>query len=256
MVRDGTPTSEEVMVLAAANALRGMHTCFVGVGLPCAASVLAQQTHSPDLVLVFESGVIGARPGTIPLSIGDPILAETAIAVVGLPEIFNYWLQGGRIDVGFLGAAQIDRYCNINTTVIGGSYAAPSIRLPGAGGASEIAASCREVFVLAPHDRRRFVAQVDFVTSVGFGRDGSDRTRHGTPGGGPSLVVTDLGLLRPNPETKELELTAVHHGVEIDDVLARTGWPLRVIDDLVELAPPAPDEVAALRKLRSAGGER
>ena len=187
------------MTVTAARALRDRMTCFVGIGLPSEAANLARATHAPRLVLIYESGTIGAKPGWLPLSIGDGILAETADAVVSVPEIFNYWLQPGRIDVGFLGAAQIDRFGNINTTVIGADYAEPKVRLPGAGGAPEIAASCREVIVIVRQTLRTFVERVDFVTSVGFGdgagqqaaprpdrrRPGEGHHRPGRPGARP-----------------------------------------------------------------------
>ena len=157
--------ADEMMTVAAARALHDGMTCFVGIGLPSVAANLARATHAPDLVLIYESGTLGAKPGWLPLSIGDGVLARTADAVVSVPEIFNYWLQPGRIDVGFLGAAQIDRFGNINTPVIGADYAEPKTRLPGAGGAPEIAASCREVTVVVRQSRRSFVDRVDFVTS-------------------------------------------------------------------------------------------
>ena len=173
------------MTVAAARALRDGDVCFVGIGLPSTAANLARRTHAPGLVLVYESGTIGAKPTRLPLSIGDGELATTADAVVGVPEIFNYWLQPGRIDVGFLGAAQIDRFANINTTVIGGTYDDPKVRLPGAGGAPEIAASCREVIVIVRQSPRTFVEKVDFVTRVGYGAGRGDRERLGLPGRGP-----------------------------------------------------------------------
>src|SRR5499425_883240 len=188
-------SSDEMMTVAAARALKDGMTCFVGIGLPSAASNLARTTHAPNLVLIYESGTIGAKPGRLPLSVGDGVLAETADAVVSVPEIFNYWLQPGRIDVGFLGAAQLDRFGNINTTVIGSSYAEPSVRLPGAGGAPEIAAACKEVAVVLRQSRRSFVERVDFVTSVGYGIGRGDRERLGLTGAGPRKVITDLGVL-------------------------------------------------------------
>ncbi|MFV2017022.1 CoA-transferase subunit beta [Micromonospora sp. LOL_023] len=238
-----------MMTVAAARALRDGARCFVGIGRPSTAANLARRTHSPDLVLIYESGTIGAKPGRLPLSIGDGVLAETADAVVSVPEIFNYWLQPGRIDVGFLGAAQIDRYANINTTVIGADYAEPKVRLPGAGGAPEIAASCGEVIVVVPQSRRTFVDRVDFVTSVGFGTGPGDRQRLGLRGRGPTLVITDLGILRPDPDSCELTLTQLHPGVTLDQVTAATGWPLKVTADPTTTAAPTPHELATLRKL-------
>ncbi len=244
-------SADEMMTVTAAQALRDRMTCFVGIGLPSEAANLARATHTPRLVLIYESGTIGARPGRLPLSIGDGILAQTADAVVSVPEIFNYWLQPGRIDVGFLGAAQIDRFGNINTTVIGADYAEPKVRLPGAGGAPEIAASCREVIVIVRQTRRTFVERVDFVTSVGFGDGPGSRQRLGLTGAGPQKVITDLGVLEPGPETCELMLTGTYPGVSVTDVRERTGWDLRVAADLHELPPPCPAELAALRGLRA-----
>jgi glutaconate CoA-transferase subunit B len=252
---DGTDphyTADEMMTVAAARALRDGAVCFVGIGLPSTAANLARRTHAPELVLVYESGTLGAKPDRLPLSIGDGILADTADAVISVPEVFNYWLQPGRIDIGFLGAAQLDRYANVNTTVIGDDYRSPKVRLPGAGGAPEIAASCREVIVVVRQSTRTFVDRVDFVTSVGFGRGRGDRERLGLTGGGPRIVITDLGVLRPDPDTCELVLTAVHPGVDIDEVRARTGWDLRVADPLQQTDPPTHAELAALRRLNQA----
>jgi glutaconate CoA-transferase subunit B len=183
------------------------------------------------------------------LSIGDDVLAETADTVVSVPEIFNYWLQPGRIDVGFLGAAQIDKFANINTTVIGADYAEPKVRLPGAGGAPEIAACCKEVIVIARQSRRKFVERVDFITSVGFGDGPGSREYLGLPGAGPQRVITDLGVLEPDPESCELVLTAVYPGVSAAEVRERTGWDLRVAADLGEIAAPSPAELSVLRDL-------
>jgi glutaconate CoA-transferase subunit B len=244
-------SADEMMTVTAAQALRDRMTCFVGIGLPSEAANLARATHTPRLVLIYESGTIGAKPGRLPLSIGDGILAQTADAVVSVPEIFNYWLQPGRIDVGFLGAAQIDRFANINTTAIGADYAEPKVRLPGAGGAPEIAASCREVIVIVRQTRRTFVPGVDFVTSVGFGDGPGARQRLGLTGAGPQKIITDLGVLEPDPETCELVLTATYPGVSVTAVRERTGWDLRVAADLRELPPPCPAELAVLRGLRA-----
>jgi glutaconate CoA-transferase subunit B len=238
-----------MMSVAAARALVGRTACFVGIGLPSLAANLARRLHNAGLSLIYESGTIGAKPSLPPLSIGDPELATTADAVVSVPEIFNYWLQPGRIDVGFLGAAQLDRFGNINTTVIG-PYDQPTVRLPGAGGAPEIAVACREVFVVLRQSPRAFVSTVDFITSVGYGDGPGFRERLGLPGKGPTLVITDLGQLEPDPSTLELTLTAVHPGVEVESVLAATGWPLRVHPDLAVTEPPTADELAILRALR------
>jgi glutaconate CoA-transferase subunit B len=253
-VTTGAPagyTADEIMTVTAARALRDRVTCFVGIGLPSEAANLARATHSPDLVLIYESGPIGAKPGSLPLSIGDGILATTADTVVSVPEIFNYWLQPGRIDVGFLGAAQIDRFANINTTVIGADYNAPKVRLPGAGGAPEIAASCREVIVIVRQTLRSFVERVDFVTSVGFGDGPGSRKYLGLTGAGPRQIITNLGVLEPDRETCELVLTGVYPGVSVAQVRERTGWDLRVADGLPEIAAPSAAELTALRDLRA-----
>ncbi len=249
-VAQGRATPAEMMAVAAARALSDGEVCFVGIGAPSTAANLARATHAPRLVLVYESGCIGAKPARLPLSIGDGELADTADAVVSVPEIFNYWLQPGRIDVGFLGAAQVDRFANINTTVVG-DYDRPSVRLPGAGGAPEIAASCRQVYIMARHSPRTFVAALDFRTSVGFGAGAGDRERLGLPGAGPVLVATDLGVLRPDPETAELVLTQLHPGVTVDEARAATGWDLRVAGDLEISEPPTASELEQLRRLEA-----
>jgi glutaconate CoA-transferase subunit B len=242
-------TADEMMTVAASRALHGVTSCFVGIGLPSTAANLARRTHAPDLVLVYESGTIGSKPDSLPLSIGDGILAQTADAVVSVPEIFNYWLQPGRVDVGFLGAAQIDRFANINTTVIGSDYDDPKVRLPGAGGAPEIAANCGEVIVVVRQTARSFVDRVDFVTSVGYGRGAGDRERLGLRGRGPSRVITDMGVLTPHPETCELTLTSLHPGVTVEQARATIGWELAVSPDLVTTPAPTEDELTVLRGL-------
>lgn len=242
-------TSSEMMIVAAARALGNDDVCFVGIGAPSAACNLARLTHAPDITLIYESGTIGAKPHVLPLSIGDPELCETALTTVPVPEMFAYWLQGGRITIGFLGAAQIDRFANINTTVIG-DYAHPTVRLPGGGGAPEIASGCREVFVIVPQTPRSFVARVDFITSVGYGTGGDYRTRLGIQTAGPSLVITDLCLLRPHPATKELMVTSIHPGVTRETIAARTGWPVKFSDDVAQTPPPRTDELAVLRDLQ------
>jgi glutaconate CoA-transferase subunit B len=244
-------TSDEMMTVSAARALRDGMTCFVGIGLPSAAANLARATHAPRLVLIYESGTIGAKPGLLPLSIGDGILAQTADAVVSVPEIFNYWLQPGRIDVGFLGAAQIDKFGNINTTVVGGDYGNPKVRLPGAGGAPEIAASCREVIVVVRQNRRSFVDRVDFVTSVGYGSGPGDRDRLGLTGAGPRQIITDLGVLEPDPQTLEFTLTGLYPGVTCETVREQTGWDLAVAASPSLIAPPTAAELTALRDLHA-----
>jgi len=243
---DGSYTTDEMMTVAAARELRDGAVCFVGIGLPSEAANLARVTHAPNCVLIYESGTIGAKPQVLPLSIGDGELAEHATAVVSVPEVFNYWLQAGRIDVGFLGAAQIDRFGNINTTVIG-PYDAPKVRLPGAGGAPEIATSARQVIVILRHKPQAFVEQLAFVTSVGHA-DGAQLKR-GYPGAGLTAVITDLGILRPDPATRELTLTALHPGVSVAAARAATGWELRIAEDLGTNDPPTEAELRNLRAL-------
>jgi glutaconate CoA-transferase subunit B len=249
-------TADEMMTVAAARVLREGMTCFVGIGLPSTAANLARATHARGLVLIYESGTIGAKPAELPLSIGDGILAETADAVVSVPEIFNYWLQPGRIDVGFLGAAQIDKFGNINTTVIGGDYGNPRVRLPGAGGAPEIAASCREVIVVVRQSPRSFVEQVDFVTSVGYGSGPGDRERLGLTGAGPKKIITDLGVLEPDPVTLEFTLTGLYPGVSVAAAKERTGWDLAVAAEPDIIAGPGPAELNALRSLQRSTDDR
>ncbi len=243
-----TPT--ELMTINAARKLRDRQVCFVGIGLPSAAANLARLTHAPEVVLIYESGTIGARPDVLPLSIGDGELTEFADTVVSVPEIFRYWLQGGRVDVGFLGAAQIDRFANINTTVIG-PYATPRTRLPGAGGAPEIASSAKEVWITLRQSPRSFVERLDFITSAGFLDGGDARERSGARGAGPTAVITDLGVLTPDPVTRELTLTAVHPGIDVEQVRAATGWDLRVSPDLRVTERPSEQELAILRDLHA-----
>ena len=241
-------TYTELMTVAAARLLDDEDVCFVGIGLPSAACNLARLTHAPRITLVYESGTIGTRPGVLPLSIGDGELCETALSTVSVPEIFRYWLQGGRISVGFLGAAQIDRHCNLNSTVVG-AYNKPRVKLPGAGGAPEIASSCREVFVVLPQSPRAFVARLDFVTSFGHGDGGDHRARLGLATKGPTKVITDLCILEPDPDTKELAVTSLHPGVSADQVRAATGWPVHFAAQVGETAPPTDNELAVMRDL-------
>jgi glutaconate CoA-transferase, subunit B len=241
-------TTGEVQTVVAARRLRDSGSVFIGVGRPSTAAILAKMVHNPDLVLVYESGTIGAKPYHVPLSIGDGELAATADAVVSVVEMFNYWIIPGRIDVAFLGAAQVDRFANLNSTTIG-SYQHPRTRLPGAGGAPEIAAGCGEVVVIAPHTRRTFVERLDFLTTVGHGDGAGARERLGLRGSGPTAVITDLGVLEPDAETKELTLTQVHVGVEVEQVRESTGWPLRVADGVAVTDPPTGEELDALREL-------
>jgi glutaconate CoA-transferase subunit B len=241
-------TRAEVQTVVAARRLEHVKTVFIGVGRPSTAAILARMVHNPRLVLVYESGTIGAKPFHVPLSIGDGELAETADAIVSVPEMFNYWIGPGRIEMAFLGAAQVDRFGNLNSTVIG-DYEHPSTRLSGAGGAPEIASSCEQVAVIAPHTKRTFVEKLDFLTTVGYGDGPGCRERLGFRGRGPTAVITDLGVLEPDAESRELTLTQVYDGVEIDDVREATGWGLRVADGLRVTAPPTDRELSALREL-------
>ena len=241
-------TPDEMMTIAAARMLWSGCVCFVGIGTPSAAANLARLTHAPDIVLIYESGTIGTKPDVLPLSIGDGELAETADAVVSLPEIFSYWLQAGRVDVGFLGAAQIDRYGNLNTTVIG-EYAKPHTRLPGAGGAPEIAQHAKQTFVVLKQSPRSFVAGLDFRTSGGFLSGHGERAQLGMPGAGPQVVITDLGMLKPALGTQELTLVARYEHASLDAIRAATGWSLAVADSVEVVPPPTNEELRVLRDL-------
>ena len=243
-----TYTPDEMMTIAAARMLWPGCVCFVGIGVPSAAANLARLTHAPDIVLIYESGTIGTRPHVLPLSIGDGELAETATAVVPLPEIFSYWLQAGRIEVGFLGAAQIDRFGNLNTTVIG-DYAKPKTRLPGAGGAPDIAALAKEVFIIIRQSRRAFVEKLDFITSAGHLEGGDSRKRAGLPGKGPTAVITDLCVLEPDPVSRELTVTSIHPGIDRAQIDAATGWRVRYAEQVATTPIPADATLQVLRDL-------
>jgi glutaconate CoA-transferase subunit B len=241
-------SANDMMTVAAARKLRDGAVCFVGIGLPSTAANLARLSHAPNVVLVYESGTIGAKPTVLPLSIGDGELANTADTVVSTPEIFRYWLQAGRIDVGFLGAAQIDRFANINTTVIG-SYAHPTTRLPGAGGAPEIAGLAGEVLIVIRQSKRSFVNELDFISSAGHFDGAESRARAGVPGKGPVAVITDLCILEPHPVSRELTVTSIHPGVDAETIRANTGWPLAFAEDVGTTAAPSAKELAVLRAL-------
>jgi glutaconate CoA-transferase subunit B len=243
-------STAEMMAVAAARTLKNEDVCFVGIGAPSLACNLARLTHAPNLTLIYESGTIGARPAALPLSIGDPELCATALTTVSVPEMFQYWLQGGRISIGFLGGAQLDRFGNINSTVIG-DYAQPKVRLPGGGGAPEIASLCGQVYIVMRQTRRSFVEQVDFITSFGYGEGGDHRRRLGLRTQGPTLVVTDLCLMRPDPETKELLVTSIHPHVTRDEIIQQTGWPIHFAATVEETLAPTKDELAALRDLQA-----
>jgi glutaconate CoA-transferase subunit B len=246
--RTYTPT--EIMTVAAARALKNDDVCFVGIGAPSAACNLARLTHAPAITLIYESGTIGTRPNVLPLSIGDGELCDTALTTVGVPEMFRYWLQGGRITVGFLGGAQIDRYANLNTTVVG-EYARPKVRLPGGGGAPEIATNCREIFITMAMGKRAFVEKLPFVTSFGHGSGAGDREKLGLATRGPTKVMTDLCLLEPEPATRELTVTALYPGVTREAAQEQCGWPLAFVPGVAEMAPPTAEELSVLRDLQA-----
>jgi glutaconate CoA-transferase subunit B len=241
-------TADEMMTVAAARLLWPGCVCFVGIGVPSAAANLARLTHAPDIVLIYESGTIGTKPDVLPLSIGDGELAETATVVVSLPEVFSYWLQAGRVDVGFLGAAQIDRHGNLNTTVVG-NYAHPKTRLPGAGGAPEIACHARQTFVVLKQSQRSFVNALDFRTSAGYLGGGSERAALGVGGAGPQVVITDLGVFKPDANTHELTLTARYASASVEQIKAATGWPLKIADQVDVVPAPTAIELDTLRDL-------
>ncbi len=242
-------SNTELMAVAAARALTSRDICFVGIGTPSLAANLARLTHAPGITLIYESGTIGTEPDVLPLSIGDPELCETALTTVSVPEMFQYWLQGGRISVGFLGGAQLDRFANINSSVIG-PYAHPKVRLPGGGGAPEIASLCKQTYVVMAQTARSFVERVDFITSFGFGEGGDHRQRLGLRTAGPTRVITDLCLMEPDPVTKELTVVSIHEGVTQPQVSAATGWPVRFAAPMATTPPPTADELTMLRDLQ------
>jgi glutaconate CoA-transferase subunit B len=243
-------TPQEMMTVAAARALRSEDVCFVGIGLPSAACNLARLTHAPHIRLIYESGTLRTRPDVLPLSIGDGELCETALTTVSVPEIFRYWLQGGRITVGFLGGAQVDRFGNLNSTVIG-EYAKPKVRLPGSGGATEIATGCGQVFLIMKQGPRSFVNELDFLTTLGHGRTGRERKDLGIRTKGPTLLVTDLCVMRPEPETNEMVVTSLHAGIARERVQENTGWRVRFAPKVEITEPPGTDELEVLRDLHS-----
>jgi glutaconate CoA-transferase, subunit B len=243
-------TRDEMMTAAAARRLWNGCVCFVGIGLPSAACNLARLTHAPDIVLIYESGTIGARPNVLPLSIGDGELAETAACVVPLPEVFSYLLQAGRVDVGFLGAAQIDRFGNLNSTVIG-AYDKPRTRLPGAGGAPEIASHAQQTFVVMRASPRSFVEKIDFCTSAGFMTGGDARAKTSARGKGPQAVITDFGVLTPAAGGNELTLAALFPNATVEEAREAVGWTLKIADTLKTLPPPTAEELSVLRALNA-----
>jgi glutaconate CoA-transferase subunit B len=243
-------SSNEMMTVAAARALRNDDVCFVGIGAPSAAANLARLSHAPDITLIYESGTLATKPSVLPLSIGDGELCETALTTVSVPEMFRYWLQGGRISVGFLGGAQIDRFANLNTTVVG-PYDKPKVRLPGGGGAPEIATSCGEIFIIMAQSRRSFVPKLDFVTSLGHGEGGDHRARLGLETKGPTRLITDLAIFEPDPQTKEMTVVSIHPGVTREQIQDNTGWAVRYAARVEETPAPSPDELAVLRELQA-----
>ena len=243
-------TADEMMTIAAARALSNDDVCFVGIGAPSAACNLARLTHAPDITLIYESGTLGTAPDVLPLSIGDGELCETALTTVSVPEMFRYWLQGGRITVGFLGAAQLDRFGNINTTVVG-DYAAPKVRLPGGGGAPEIASSCQQVFITMKQSKRGFVPKIDFFTSFGHGEGGDHRARLGITTAGPSLLITDMAVWHPDPDSKEFTVASLHPGVDRAQMAETVGWDIRYADDVGETPPPTAQDLEVLRALKA-----
>jgi glutaconate CoA-transferase subunit B len=239
----------EMMSVVAARALSSDDVCFVGIGAPSAACNLARLMHAPDITLIYESGTIATRPNVLPLSIGDGELCDTALTTVSVPEMFRYWLQGGRVTVGFLGGAQIDRFANLNTTVVG-DYAHPSVRLPGGGGAPEIATQCRQIFITMIQSPRAFVAKLDFITSLGHGEGGDHRRKLGIDTAGPTRLITDLCVMEPDPVTRQMSVSSIHPGVSREQLQANTGWPLKYARNVVTTPAPTSQELATLRDLQ------
>jgi glutaconate CoA-transferase subunit B len=245
----------EMMTIAAARALRNTDVCFVGIGMPSAACNLARLTHAPDITLIYESGTIGTKPDVLPLSIGDGELCETALTTVPVVEMFRYWLLGGRLTVGFLGGAQIDRFANLNTTVVG-PYDKPKVRLPGGGGAPEIASACGEIFIIMSQSTRSFVPKLDFITSMGHGEGGDHRARLGLKTKGPTRLVTDLCVFEPDPASREMTVTSIHPGVTREQIAANTGWPVRYAAQVAETPPPTAQELQVLRDVHARTASR
>ncbi|MGH6925384.1 MAG: CoA-transferase subunit beta [Propylenella sp.] len=243
-------TSTEMMTVVAARALKNDDVVFVGIGAPSAACNLARLTHAPDITLIYESGTIGTRPNVLPLSIGDGELCDTALTTVAVPEMFRYWLQGGRITVGFLGGAQIDRFANLNTTVVG-EYSKPKVRLPGGGGAPEIATHCGEIFITMAMSRRGFVEKLPFVTSLGHGSGPDTRRKLGVTTKGPTEVITDLCVLEPDPRSSELTVTALYPGVTREQTQEQCGWQLKFAGELAETPAPTAEELSVLRDIQA-----
>ena len=243
-------TPDEMMTIAASRALSNDDVCFVGIGAPSAACNVARLTHSPDITLIYESGTIGTAPEVLPLSIGDGELCETALTTVSVPEMFRYWLQGGRITIGFLGAAQLDRFGNINTTVIG-DYQSPKTRLPGGGGAPEIASLSQQVYLTCKQSTRAFVEKIDFFTSFGHGEGHDHRQRLGMKTKGPTLLMTDLAIWKSDPETKEFKIQSLHPGATREAVQETVGWEVQYSDGVETTEPPTRLELEVLRDLKA-----
>ena len=244
-------TSKEMMVISASRFLKNDDIVFIGIGLPSLAANLARRIQAPSISMIYESGTLDTKPDRLPLSIGDDELSRKALSVISVPEIFKYWLQSGKIEIGFLGAAQVDRYGNINTTIIGDDYKKPKIRLPGAGGAPEIAAFCKDTFIMLSQTKRNFVEKLDFITSVGYAQGSKSREKLDFISNGPKAIITDLGILEPCSETQEFILTHIHDGVSIEDVIAATGWPLKVSENLITTTIPTDKELHILRELEA-----
>ncbi|MGH8206948.1 MAG: CoA-transferase subunit beta [Steroidobacteraceae bacterium] len=243
-------TGNEIMTVVAARALCSEDVCFVGIGAPSAACNVARLTHAPGITLIYESGTIGTRPDVLPLSIGDGELCDTALTTVPVPEMFRYWLQGGRITVGFLGGAQIDRYANLNTTVVG-PYEHPKVRLPGGGGAPEIASQCGQIFITMAQSQRAFVDKLEFVTSFGHGQGGDHRQRLGIQTRGPTKLITDLCVMEPDAVTREMTVVSIHPGVAREQLQANTGWPLQYAANVAQTPAPDERELSVLRDLQN-----
>jgi len=246
----GDYTADEMMTVAASRALDSSDVCFVGIGPPSAACNIARLTHAPDITLIYESGTIGTAPSVLPLSIGDGELCGTAMTTVAVPEMFRYWLQGGHVTIGFLGAAQIDKFGNINTTIVG-DYDNPKTRLPGGGGAPEIASQSQKIYITMKQSLRGMVEKIDFFTSFGHGDGYDHRERMGLSTQGPALLITDLALWEPDPVTKEFTVTHLHPGISRQDVQDNCGWPVKFADDLAQTKPPTDEELSVLRDLKA-----
>ena len=243
-------TPNEMMTIAAARALRDDDVCFVGIGAPSAACNLARLTHAPQITLIYESGTIATKPNVLPLSIGDGELCDTALTTVSVPEMFRYWLQGGRMTVGFLGGAQIDRFANLNTTVVG-DYHKPKVRLPGGGGAPEIATNCHEIFIIMAMGKRAFVDKLPFITSMGHGPTGRERRALGVASKGPTRLITDLCIFEPDPETQEMTVVSIHPGATREQIIENCGWTPAFAASVAETRAPDAVELEVLRDIQA-----